>query len=165
MTMVVASGRHTGQLSSKTSSSSRSRRRNCNADQRYSHLHPYSERSSTSSSGHQHRSESNRRSQRRQRSAATVQGPAPALTTSTATMGGAPSSKTCHVCLPFSMVTVSIVCLQGVISRKDRDHGSNGHGRDRRPEHRMPPRLEMLLDMPPAQKEIQLRHAWNSEDR
>jgi len=30
---------------------------------------------------------------------------------------------------------------------------------------KLPPRLEMLLDMPPASKESQLKHAWNSEDR
>jgi hypothetical protein len=28
-----------------------------------------------------------------------------------------------------------------------------------------PVRLEMLLDMPHASKEVQLKHAWNSEDR
>jgi hypothetical protein len=28
-----------------------------------------------------------------------------------------------------------------------------------------PARLDMLLDMPPASKEVQLKHAWNSEDR
>jgi len=31
--------------------------------------------------------------------------------------------------------------------------------------HRIPPRLEMLLDMPPPNKEVQLKHAWNQEDR
>ena len=29
----------------------------------------------------------------------------------------------------------------------------------------MPPRLEMLLDMPPAAREVQLKHAWNQDDR
>nr|ACO11451.1 SPRY domain-containing SOCS box protein 1 [Caligus rogercresseyi] len=29
----------------------------------------------------------------------------------------------------------------------------------------MPPRLEMLLDMPPVGREIQIAHAWNQEDR
>ena len=32
-------------------------------------------------------------------------------------------------------------------------------------EHRIPPRLEMLMDMPPVSKDIQIKHAWNSEDR
>ena len=31
--------------------------------------------------------------------------------------------------------------------------------------HRIPPRLEMLMDMPPPSKEEQLKHAWNPEDR
>jgi SPRY domain-containing SOCS box protein 1/4 len=30
---------------------------------------------------------------------------------------------------------------------------------------KMPPRLEMLLDMPAAPRETQLKHAWNAEDR
>jgi len=30
---------------------------------------------------------------------------------------------------------------------------------------KMPPRLELLLDMPPASKETQVKNAWNSEDR
>jgi len=30
---------------------------------------------------------------------------------------------------------------------------------------KMPPRLEMLLDMPAASRESQLKHAWNAEDR
>ena len=29
----------------------------------------------------------------------------------------------------------------------------------------MPPRLEMLLDMPPVGLEEQIKHAWNTEDR
>jgi hypothetical protein len=29
----------------------------------------------------------------------------------------------------------------------------------------MSPRLEILLDMPPASKEVQLKHAWNQDDR
>lgn len=29
----------------------------------------------------------------------------------------------------------------------------------------LPPRLDMLLDMPPASKDLQLKYAWNSEDR
>jgi len=32
-------------------------------------------------------------------------------------------------------------------------------------EHRIPPRLEMLMDMPPVSKDIQIKHAWNSDDR
>ena len=47
--------------------------------------------------------------------------------------------------------------------------GSSGHGgsgnRDLGPEYRMPPRLEMLLDMPPVALEEQIKHAWNTEDR
>ena len=47
--------------------------------------------------------------------------------------------------------------------------GSSGHGgsgnRDLGPEYRMPPRLEMLLDMPPVGLEEQIKHAWNTEDR
>ena len=30
---------------------------------------------------------------------------------------------------------------------------------------RIPPRLEMLLDMPPVQRDIQVKHAWNQDDR
>eukprot|EP00096_Caligus_rogercresseyi_P011530 TRINITY_DN454_c0_g1_i1.p1 TRINITY_DN454_c0_g1~~TRINITY_DN454_c0_g1_i1.p1 ORF type:complete len:538 (+),score=197.55 TRINITY_DN454_c0_g1_i1:275-1888(+) len=33
------------------------------------------------------------------------------------------------------------------------------------PEVKMPPRLEMLLDMPSALRDVQLKHAWNQEDR
>jgi len=47
--------------------------------------------------------------------------------------------------------------------------GSSGHGgsgnRDLGPEYRMPPRLEMLLDMPSVVLEEQIKHAWNTEDR
>lgn len=32
-------------------------------------------------------------------------------------------------------------------------------------EHKMPTRLEMLLDMPPVSRDVQVKHAWNSEDR
>lgn len=32
-------------------------------------------------------------------------------------------------------------------------------------DNKMPPRLEMLLDMPAVPKETQVKHAWNSEDR
>jgi SPRY domain-containing SOCS box protein 1/4 len=31
--------------------------------------------------------------------------------------------------------------------------------------HRIPPRLEMLMDMPSVSKEVQLKHAWNQDDR
>ena len=31
--------------------------------------------------------------------------------------------------------------------------------------HRIPPRLEMLMDMPPPAKDVQLKHAWNQDDR
>ena len=30
---------------------------------------------------------------------------------------------------------------------------------------RIPPRLEMLLDMPPVARDIQVKHAWNQDDR
>jgi len=30
---------------------------------------------------------------------------------------------------------------------------------------RIPPRLEMLLDMPPVPRDIQVKHAWNQDDR
>ncbi len=32
-------------------------------------------------------------------------------------------------------------------------------------EHRIPPRLEMLMDMPAVVREVQLKHAWNPDDR
>lgn len=28
-----------------------------------------------------------------------------------------------------------------------------------------PARLDILLDMPPASKEVQIKHAWNADDR
>lgn len=28
-----------------------------------------------------------------------------------------------------------------------------------------PARLDILLDMPPASKEVQIKHGWNAEDR
>ena len=37
--------------------------------------------------------------------------------------------------------------------------------RDLAEEPVLPPRLDMLLDMPPAAKDVQLKYAWNSEDR
>ena len=33
------------------------------------------------------------------------------------------------------------------------------------PARAMPPRLELLLDMPHAPREVQAEHAWNEEDR
>ncbi len=32
-------------------------------------------------------------------------------------------------------------------------------------DHRMAPRLEILLDMPAVSREVQLKHAWNQDDR
>ena len=44
--------------------------------------------------------------------------------------------------------------------------GSGGSGaKELVIEHRIPPRLEMLMDMPPVSKDIQIKHAWNSDDR
>ena len=46
--------------------------------------------------------------------------------------------------------------------------GSSGGGSGAKElviEHRIPPRLEMLMDMPPVSKDIQIKHAWNSDDR
>merc|ERR1719297_37146 len=31
--------------------------------------------------------------------------------------------------------------------------------------HRIPPRLEMLMDMPPPAKDVQVKNAWNQDDR
>jgi len=31
--------------------------------------------------------------------------------------------------------------------------------------HRIPPRLEMLMDMPSVSKDVQVKHAWNPDDR
>ncbi len=44
-------------------------------------------------------------------------------------------------------------------------HGQSGGPRELTPEVRMPPRLEMVLDMPAAPREVQLKHAWNQDDR
>ena len=33
------------------------------------------------------------------------------------------------------------------------------------PDYQKPSRLDMLLDMPPAPKEVQIAHSWNTEDR
>jgi len=46
--------------------------------------------------------------------------------------------------------------------------GANRHGtssKDLTYSHRIPPRLEMLMDMPPVSKDVQLKHAWNPDDR
>jgi len=32
-------------------------------------------------------------------------------------------------------------------------------------DHRMAPRLEILLDMLPVPRDVQLKHAWNQDDR
>ena len=32
-------------------------------------------------------------------------------------------------------------------------------------DHRMAPRLEILLDMPAVSREVQIKHAWNQDDR
>lgn len=42
---------------------------------------------------------------------------------------------------------------------------SSSHNKELVLEHRIPPRLEMLMDMPPVSKDIQIKHAWNSDDR
>ena len=61
------------------------------------------------------------------------------------------------------------VASRGVIRYKDKS--SNGHSGQANkdlsanPECRMPPRLEMLLDMPAVGRDVQLKHAWNSDDR
>ena len=70
-------------------------------------------------------------------------------------------------------VHVNIFIAESVSFKVDKSgnggSGSSGHGgsgnRDLGPEYRMPPRLEMLLDMPPVALEEQIKHAWNTEDR
>ena len=55
----------------------------------------------------------------------------------------------------------------GSLKHSHRD-GANRHGtssKDLTYSHRIPPRLEMLMDMPPVSKEVQLKHAWNPDDR
>lgn len=32
-------------------------------------------------------------------------------------------------------------------------------------DHRMAPRLEILLDMPSVSRDVQIKHAWNQDDR
>ena len=44
-------------------------------------------------------------------------------------------------------------------------NGSGSSNKELSLEHRIPPRLEMLMDMPPVSKDIQIKHAWNSDDR
>ncbi len=56
----------------------------------------------------------------------------------------------------------------GVLKNRDKSGGHGGSSappRELPPEFRTPPRLEMLLDMPPCCRDIQLKHAWNQEDR
>ena len=57
----------------------------------------------------------------------------------------------------------------GVLKNRDKSgHGgssASSHPRELPPEFRMPPRLEMVLDMPPAPRETQVKHAWNQDDR
>ena len=43
--------------------------------------------------------------------------------------------------------------------------GSSGHKEFLTGPTRIPPRLEMLLDMPPVPRDIQTKHAWNQDDR
>ena len=43
--------------------------------------------------------------------------------------------------------------------------GSNGQKDFLTDPPRIPPRLEMLLDMPPVPRDIQVKHAWNQDDR
>lgn len=62
--------------------------------------------------------------------------------------------------------------MGGVNSRSNR-HSRDGSNGPRAPpkggvtpgEIKMPPRLELLLDMPTVHKDTQVKHAWNSEDR
>merc|ERR1719479_5007 len=58
------------------------------------------------------------------------------------------------------------------IRHSNRDGGSGGRGTGQPTkggntggEVKMPARLEMLLDMPTVNRETQVKHAWNSEDR
>ncbi|XP_041697699.1 SPRY domain-containing SOCS box protein 4-like isoform X1 [Coregonus clupeaformis] len=44
-------------------------------------------------------------------------------------------------------------------------HRRHLHPELRGPDFYKPPRLDLLLDMPPAPPDLQLRHAWNPEDR
>lgn len=43
--------------------------------------------------------------------------------------------------------------------------GSNGQKDFLTDPPRIPPRLEMLLDMPPVPRDIQVKHSWNQDDR
>jgi hypothetical protein len=52
----------------------------------------------------------------------------------------------------------------GALEYKER-FGSTSRIKDVSPQCRMPPRLEMLLDIPAVGKDVQVKHAWNSEDR
>ena len=65
--------------------------------------------------------------------------------------------------------------MGGTVSRglrhANREGGSGSSGRTQAAKGlavadlKMPPRLEMLLDMPPACRDTQIKHAWNAEDR
>lgn len=49
-------------------------------------------------------------------------------------------------------------------SARDNDRSSS-QNKELAFDYRIPPRLEMLLDMPSVAREVQLKHAWNQEDR
>ena len=63
--------------------------------------------------------------------------------------------------------------MGGNVSRSIRHSSRDGNGSSRSQsskgatigDMKMPPRLEMLLDMPSASREVQNKHAWNAEDR
>lgn len=62
--------------------------------------------------------------------------------------------------------------MGGVNSRGNRHSRDGGSGPRAPPkggvtpgENKMPPRLELLLDMPTVHRDTQVKHAWNSEDR
>lgn len=50
-------------------------------------------------------------------------------------------------------------------SGRDQSNRLNGHGKELATDYRIPPRLEMLLDMPPVCRDVQLKHSWNPDDR
>ncbi|CDQ90129.1 unnamed protein product [Oncorhynchus mykiss] len=53
----------------------------------------------------------------------------------------------------------------GSPSFRQSTHRRHLHPELRGPDFYKPPRLDLLLDMPPAPPDLQLRHAWNPEDR
>ena len=62
------------------------------------------------------------------------------------------------------------VCIKGNLKNTGRDGTIRTSGTSPRiptatVDHRMSPRLEILLDMPPVNRDVQLKHAWNQDDR